>query len=202
MDTQENQMPYGKIYIHKTHSKRELIDMMAHFKINIGENPTDYNKKELQIVILDVLPTLKDESITYDTKYLCNSVTDIINYLVAYNTKKILSVREKESLIKISKRLNNYCKNGYSIEYTMYSNIYEIINDAQKISKYGESPTIRKTLSNLNHDPKINITLKPCLSPTDAMDLLEQEKEIQQKKMKKISIRTATKDEPIIVRFD
>ena len=80
----------------------------------------------------------------------------------------------------------------------MYSNIYEIINDAQKISKYGESPTIRKTLSNLNHDPKINITLKPCLSPTDAMDLLEQEKEIQQKKMKKISIRTATKSRRLL----
>ena len=198
----EEQMPWGKIYIHKTHSKRELIDMMAHFKINIGNNPTDYNKKELQQVILDVLPKLKDECIIYDTKHRCSCVTDLLNYLVSYNTKKILSVREKESLIKISKRLNNYCKNDYKMEYTLYSNIYEIINDAQKICKYGESPTIRKTLDSLNADPKINIVLKPCLSPTDAMDLLEQEKEIQEKKMKKISIKIAPKGKPFIIRFD
>ena len=76
----EEQMPWGKIYIHKTHSKRELIDMMAHFKINIGNNPTDYNKKELQQVILDVLPKLKDECIIYDTKHRCSCVTDLLNY--------------------------------------------------------------------------------------------------------------------------
>lgn len=198
----DNSMPYGQIYIHKTHSKRELIEIMAHYRIFIGEDPTQYNKKELQQVIIDTIPKIKDDDINYDNKYLCNSVEDFINYLVSYNTKKVLSVKEKENLMKISKRLNNYCKNDYNLDFTMYGNIYEIINDAQKISKYGHSPTIRKTLKLLNLDPKINIELKPCLSPTDAFDLLEQEKDLQEKKKKKITIRRATKESPIIVRFD
>lgn len=202
MSNEEQEMPYGQIYIHKTHSKRELIEMMAHFRIFIGEDPTQYNKKELQQVIIDTIPKIKDDDIKYDNKYLCNSVEDFINYLVSYNTKKVLSVKEKENLMKISKRLNNYCKNDYNLDFTMYGNIYEIINDAQKISKYGDSPTIRKTLKLLNLDPKINIVLKPCLSPSDAMDLLEQEKELQERKKKKITIRCATPNEPIIVRFD
>ena len=193
---------YGKIYIHKTHSKRELIELVSHFHINVGEDPTKYNKKELQQVITDKLYTLKDENINYDNKYFCNSVEDLINYLSNYNVRKILSVKEKENLMKISKRLSNYCKNDYRLEYTMYQNIYELITDAQKICKFGESPTIRKTIESLNKDPKINITLKPCLTPADAIALAEEEQKLKEEKNFKFKVRKSTKENPIIVTFD
>jgi len=193
---------YGKIYIHKTHSKRELVELVSHFHINVGDDPTKYNKKELQQVIVDKIETLSDDNINYDNKYFCNSVEDLINYLSNYNVRKILSVKEKETLMKISKRLQNYCRNDYRLEYTMYQNIYELINDAQKICKFGESPTIRKTIEALNKDPKINIELRPCLTPADSIALAEQEEKIKNEKNFKFKVRHATPDNPIILHFD
>tara|TARA_R110000803_G_scaffold43313_5_gene92501 strand:+ start:890 stop:1477 length:588 start_codon:yes stop_codon:yes gene_type:complete len=190
-----------KIYINKSHSKSELVEIITHFRINVGD-PTNYNKKELQEVLINKLILMKDEDINYCNKYFCDSVEDIIKYLINYNVRKILSVREKETIMKITKRLNNYCKNDFQLEFTLYQNIYEIITDAQKISKFGESPTVRKTLELINNDPKINIIIKPMLTPQDAIALAEQELKNNMEKENKITFRRAPPGKPFIVSFD
>tara|TARA_R110000782_G_scaffold21284_2_gene57262 strand:+ start:174 stop:761 length:588 start_codon:yes stop_codon:yes gene_type:complete len=190
-----------KIYINKSHSKSELVEIISHFRINVG-NPTNYNKKELQEVLIDKLLKMNNNDINYCNKYFCDNVEDLIKYLINYNVRKILSVREKETIMKITKRLNNYCKNDYKIEYTLYQNIYEIITEAQKISKFGESPSVRKTLELINKDPKINIDIKPMLTPFDAITLAEQELKNNINKEQKLIIRHAPPGEKFIVRFD
>ena len=187
-----------KIYIHKSFSKRELVEIISHFRINIGE-PTQYNKKELQEVLISKLLKMKDTDINYCNKYFCNSVEDMIKYLISFNVRKTLSVKEKESIMKISKRLNTYCKNDYNIEFTLYQNIYEIILDAQKIAKFGESPTIRKTIDLINCDPKINIIITPFLTTADAIALAEEEEKLKNENFNKLSIRRATPGNPIII---
>ena len=189
-----------KIYIHKSHSKREMVELIAHYRINVGE-PTQYNKKELQEIFIDKLLDMSDEDIKYDNKYFCNSIEDVVKYLITYNVRKILSVKEKESIMKISKRLNNYAKNDYDMDYTMYQNLYEII-DAQRIAKFGESPTIRKTIQLINLDPKININIRPYLTTADAIALEEEEKRLKKECNSGLIIRQSTKENPIIIRFD
>tara|TARA_R110000765_G_scaffold109513_1_gene200643 strand:- start:2782 stop:3369 length:588 start_codon:yes stop_codon:yes gene_type:complete len=190
-----------KIYIHKSHSKREMVELIAHYRINVGE-PTQYNKKELQEIFIDKLLDMSDEDIKYDNKYFCNSIEDVVKYLITYNVRKILSVKEKESIMKISKRLNNYAKNDYDMDYTMYQNLYEIITDAQRIAKFGESPTIRKTIQLINLDPKININIRPYLTTADAIALEEEEKRLKKECNSGLIIRQSTKENPIIIRFD
>ena len=167
--------------IHKTHSKREMVDLIKHFKIDIPD-PNTYNKSEIQTALLHAL---SDENINmdikYDEKYFCNNRVEVINYLLNFNIKKTLSVKEKEEIMRITKRLTKYCKDDYNMEFTMYQNIYEIIHDAQKISKFGCSPSVKKCLYMINKDPKINIEIKPILTMEEAL-AQEKKKNVNQDK--------------------
>ena len=175
--------------------------MASGAKIDIPE-PNTYNKSELQKVLLYALS--KDNinmDISYDDKYFCNNKEELHNYLISFNIKKMLSVKEKEEIMKITKRLSLYAKNEYAMEFTMYQNIYEIIHDAQKISKFGCSPSVRKCLFLVNKDPKININIKPILTMAEAIKE-EKKKIIIQDETMYFSCKRATPGNKIIVTFE
>ena len=109
--------------ISKTHSKKDLFELIEVFKIPISlNNPTKFNLiKALQEAIAGEL-----YKITPNNKYLIKDKTEFIKYLTDTNPRKILSVKEKKQIIYNCKRLKQFCLNNYSIIGTDFCSDIEV----------------------------------------------------------------------------
>ena len=100
--------------IHKSHSKKDLINIIKVFKLSVEI----INKKKDDIVkdISNEIFTEKDMDIDMSNDYLIKCKNDLVYYLTHVNPKKILSVKDKKVVILKCKKLKHYCLNGYSIQ--------------------------------------------------------------------------------------
>ncbi len=80
----------------------------------------------------------------------------------------------------IWRRLKHFCRNGYDIKNTeFYNTIDDIYVDAQYISHYGDIPSVRMAINELNNNPNAPFNIKVIISP-------HTQKEIDLKKRLKI----------------
>ena len=149
--------------IHKTHSKSELVKIVELFYINIS-NPRQYIKINLSALIANHLDSIDSLSIDYDNPYYFTNIIDLKYYLINKNPKKILTIKQRNHVITICKKLKHYCKNNYNVNVSDYENIHQITSDVTYISKYGDIPSVRKTIRSINEDPIRIIKIKPIIS--------------------------------------
>ena len=81
--------------------------------------------------------------------FICNLI-DLKLYLNTHNPNKMLSVKEKKDIIQICKKIKNYCKKGIHFN-NHYCDIEDVYKDANYIKHYGDIPSVRKCLRDLNH---------------------------------------------------
>ena len=164
------------MFIHKSHSKKDLNNIIETFNINI-ENPKQYKKRELLFLLKKELDEM--EEIEPETKYyLFYNIIELKNYLSQCNPKKLLSIKEKSDIILHCKELQQYIKNGYNIEYSVFDNEKQIHDLCKYIQPYGDIPSVRKALWKLkkhplnifNYEPKIS---KQTQAELDRRELLK-----------------------------
>ena len=157
------------MFIHKSHSKKDLNNIIDTFKINIP-NAKQYKKKELLRLLTKELDEM--EEIEPDTKYyLFYNIIELKDYLSSCNPKKLLSIKDKADIILHCKELQQYIKNGYNIEYSVFDSEDDIHKLCKYIQPYGDIPSVRKALWKLNQHPCNKYNYEPTISKQTQAEL-------------------------------
>ena len=184
--------------IHKTFSKTDLIEIIIDLNLPIVYSHQD-NKKDLQRKFKETL--VKDLQFIKNF-YKIENKDGLINYLENQNPKKTLSIKEKGDVMKICKKIIQYCKSNYDITATDYLTQRDIIDDMDYIKQFGDIPSVRRCCRLMNMDVKCGgIIFKPLISPQE-QKILDEKKKTKEIKTYSMTIRYATHDQPIILDFD
>jgi len=151
--------------IHKSHTKKDLIEIIDVFGFNDTiEDYKELNKDSLSSLLsvhLRVIDRIKPNKDYYDFE----DMNDLREYLRNPSPNQVLTIKEKDLIIDKAKKIIFYCKIcGYCIHSTTYDSYEELIQDAHSIRKYGDIPTIRRALKLLNEDIKLHHKIAPIMT--------------------------------------
>jgi len=163
-------MPKNNTIIDKSHSKKELLHIINYFNIPSGLSQKN-NKYEIASGVWSILSKTDYIHIPKDNKYLIDNIEDLRNYLKNVNPKKRLTVKEREAITYKAKKIYHYGKTGFIIENSFFEDIMDVYNTALKISKYGDLPMVRKSLTLLKQDPNKLYNIEPNISPEITKEL-------------------------------
>tara|TARA_R110000737_G_scaffold341029_1_gene364415 strand:- start:2437 stop:2988 length:552 start_codon:yes stop_codon:yes gene_type:complete len=151
--------------IHKTHTKKDLIEIIDIFDFHdVIESANDLNKEALKGLLdlhMRTIDKIKPDLFYYDI----HGIDDLREYLKNPSPKQVLSVKDKDLIIDRSKKIINYCKaGGYCLSATTYEEMDEIIADATIVRKYCDIPTCRRAIKLLNLDTKLQNKINPVMT--------------------------------------
>jgi len=184
--------------IDKSHSKTDLIDLINDLNLPIVHSHQD-NKKDIQDKFKECI-TKKFE--IPDNFYNIKNKDSLISYLENKNPKKTLTIKEKQNVMLICKKIIQYCKNDFDLAITDYNDQKQLIDDMDYIKQFGDIPSARRCCRLINEDPKMaGLQFKPLISPQVQKDL-DQKKRTKKVISYKLTIRRSTPEKPIILTFD
>ncbi len=130
------------MFIHKTFSVSELIDIIEIFQMDIPEY-YDYYKEDLilymEIYIQSHKPlTFKNGYFNFKNHY------ELVDYLQSPNSRFKLTIEKKREINTIAKKVLNYCKSYRIDDFESHFNL------ANSISLYGDLPSVRKAIIAIN----------------------------------------------------
>ena len=163
------------IKIHTSHSRKELIQIIQQFNIDIP-NCNDLPKKEIQVLLSNKLMDLDDKDFKEEDEYFfVSSKSELIEYLAKPNQSKILTIKEKDSVMITAKKIISYCKNSYFLTPYNYETFDDLLAEANYISKFGDIPSCRRAINMLNQDPKLDHKIEIVLSKRVKKELEKKE---------------------------
>jgi hypothetical protein len=180
--------------IDKSHSKGDLVDIINDLNLPIVHSHQD-NKKDLQIKFQECM---KQNFKIKKNFYGIENKEQLITYLSNNNPKKTLSIKEKQGVMMICKKIIHYCKNNYDLNLSSYDSIKDIEDDMDYIKQFGDIPSCRRCCKLINKDYKFNNkNFKPLISP-------QTQKILDEKKINKTvyCYNLSIKREKIEVSFD
>lgn len=184
--------------IDKSHSKTDLIELINDLNLPIVHSHQD-NKSDIQEKFRVCIKSKFDIPENF---YNIKNKESLIAYLENKNPKKILTIKEKQNVMMICKKIIQYCKNDFDLTITDYNNQQELIDDMDYIKQFGDIPSARRCCRLINEDPKMSgLNFKPLISPQVQKDL-DQKKKTKKVISYKLMIKRATEEEPIILYFD
>ena len=184
--------------IHKTFSKTDLIEIIIDLGLPVVYSHQD-NKNDIHQKLKECLK--KDLQIT-ENFYKIQNKDELINYLEKQNQKKILTIKEKDNVMKLCKKIIQYCKSNYDITVTDYLSQRDIIDDLDYIKQFGDIPSVRRCCKLMNQDVKCGgLTFKPLISPKMQKEL-DEKKKTKEIKNYSMTVKYATDDSPIVLYFD
>ena len=168
--------------IHKTHSKKNLIDLFNDLNYKINRNKT---KKSIIDEIVNLIQK-KAIQIKKINSYQLKNLDDLIYYLSTPNNKEKISIEEKKEVMIKCKKIIQYSKSDYNIKLTEYKNNQQIYNDVIFISPYGFIPSVRRACKLYNQDINKKNHINPIISDKiqKELDFKENIKKIKKEKFK------------------
>ena len=180
---------------HKSHSRRDLIEIIKLFKLPI-EDAEDYNKKDLIEKLVLAVNTI-DNIIPDEYYFGIESVQELKEYLIKPNQKKVLSIKDKNDLMITAKLIISFCKGGYCVNISYFNSVDEIYSEARRISQFGDIPSIRRMCFMLNKNPNSNEMIYPIISKK-----VQRELEVKKLTSRKIHYSLSIIKGKHIVSFD
>lgn len=164
--------------IHKSHSKADLVKLINDINIPIifshSSNKTDIQKKLIEWVENNKIVSFEENL------YKIVSIDDLIIFLNKKSPKKSLSVKEKNNVMTICKKIIQYCRDcKYNIEKSLYDDEKEIKDDMLYISQYGDLPSVRRCCRMMNANIKSKDVYTPIISP-QVQEQIDEKKIIKQ----------------------
>jgi hypothetical protein len=185
------------IKIHTSHSRKELIQIIQQFNIDIP-NCNDLPKKEIQVLLSNKLMDLDDKDFKEEDEYFfVSSKSELIEYLAKPNQSKILTIKEKDNVMITAKKIISYCKNFFFLTPYNYETFDDLLKEAEYIAKFGDIPSCRRAINMLNQDPKLDHKIEIVLSKRVKKELEKKE----QLKMNSIP-RAVLKRGHFVINFD
>jgi len=180
--------------IHSSHSKKELYEVIEVFNLIIADY-RDKMKNELCKDILYELSKIDDIKSDNDIFYI-ESKKELLDYLRNPNQSKVLTIKQKNDVMIIAKRIISYCKNGFFLS-SHYMDWDELHKDALFISRYCDIPSCRRAINLFNNDYKLDKKITPIISPKVKRTLQKQSL------LKSELVPKLTRvDKPITIVFD
>ena len=148
--------------IDKTFSKGDLLEIISRFNIHVpGCNTLD--KLRLSIMLWSEINNL--QSIPEDNEiYMIKNVQELKTYLTKPNPDKLLTIKQKQKIMRFCKEVIVYCNNGYNLDSSIFNNLEEIYIQMKDISIYGDIPSVRRAIRLINQDPKLKERIEPVIS--------------------------------------
>ena len=177
--------------IHKTHSKKDLIEIFKELKIYL-------NKLSSKCDIMTEI----DEKID-DCQYNkeIKNKTELIDYLKNETTKQRPNISEKKRMMLISKKVIKYCNNDCMLNESTFDSHESCYNSLISICKWGDIPSVRRACKLYNKScMKIN-HINPKISPSVERDIINK-RLIKKVYITSLKIKRGTKENPIVVKFD
>ena len=138
------------MYIHKTHTKKDLLKMMDILKVKVNGA---LSKRE----IIEVIPKLINGIDYPSNEYNIKNEDELTRYLKTKSPIKRLNADEKRIIMMKSKNIIHYAVEGYKLNQSVYDNHNEVMNDVVYIHSFGDIPSVRRACRLYNQDPnKIN----------------------------------------------
>tara|TARA_R110000772_G_scaffold14511_4_gene41847 strand:- start:493 stop:1041 length:549 start_codon:yes stop_codon:yes gene_type:complete len=148
--------------INKTFSKGDLLEIISTFGIDIP-NANNLDKLRLSIMLWSELSNMKE--IPEDNEiYMIKDLSELKEYLQKQNPDKILSVKQKQKIMRFCKEIIIYCNNGYNLDYSIFNSYEEIYIPTRDISIHGDIPSVRRAIGLLNKDPNLKEKITPIIS--------------------------------------
>lgn len=149
--------------IDKSHSKTDLIELINTIDIPVIFSHS-HNKHDIQQKLEELIKESKD--IIFDANvYNISTLKDLQIYVSNPNPKKILSVKEKSTVMQICREICKYCKNNFHIQKTNYKSVQELHDDALYIVQFGDLPSVRRSCKLLNNNQQRIQEYIPIISP-------------------------------------
>ena len=180
---------------HKSHSRKDLIDIVKLFKLPI-EDAEDYNKKDLTDEMIETLNRI-DNIIPDEYYYGIENLQELKEYLIKPNQKKTLSIKDKNEIMTMAKLIIQYCKGGYCTEISYFETMDEVYVEARRISQFGDIPSVRRMCNLLNNNPHTKERIYPVISKK-----VQNELEIKKLTSKKVHTSLFVKGGGHTVKFD
>lgn len=178
--------------IHKSYSKQDLKYIISDLKINI-DNYGSLNKHLLIKELSNYLNNDYDIDFSNSELYNNRDKDFLINILSKQNPDKLLSVKQKNDILKLCKEIIHYCKSGFVIENTVFGSIDELKIHMDDIKQYGDIPSVRRCCLLLKKDNNINETYEPNISIKVLKELeLKKQNKLKNKKTNTLIKKTGS----------
>jgi len=151
--------------IHTSFTKKDLCKIIEKFNLNINVN---LNRNNI-------------------CKELLNHVEEYnLEYLYEENKFKKLSIKEKDNVILIAKKIKSFVKSGLDLNKNLYNSNDDAISDAIYIGQYGDISSVRKAITLLNTALNIQI---PIIISENLKKSLDEKVEIKKKSVPTLQIK-------------
>jgi len=181
--------------INKTFSKGDMMEIIRAFNIDIP-NFNTMDKSTLSMKLWSELSTL--ESIPPENNiFNIDTLDELKEYLVNKNPNKLLSVKDKQKLMKFCKEVIVYCTNDYNVNLSIFDSFEEIEIQVREIAKYADIPSVRRAIRLFNQDPKLNDIIEPIIS-----NRVKKELEFKKKNKVKKYYGLSIINKKVILKFD
>lgn len=180
------------MYIHKTHSKKNLRDLFKELGYDLNSS---LNKRELINKIKDLLKN--KFNLNPENSYNIRDINDLVNHLTKANYNEKISIEKKKDIMIRAKKVIQFAKNGYILDNSLYNNIGEIHSDTVYISGYGYLPTVRRAC-NLYNKCLFKIEHINAIIPVRIQKELNDNKIVKKKQLNNLKIKHGK----VIVFFD
>ena len=173
--------------IHKSHSKKELCDIIKTFEIDIDQ-PETMKKKQLVKRLsseLDIIDIIKPEL----DRYVFYNLIDLKEFLGTCNPKKRLTIKQKNDVILDCRKIQQYIKSDYIVKGSSFSSIEDIHELATSLLHAGDIPSVRRMCRDLNKDPKTMVPFHPLLSRQTKREL-EIRENLKKRYSQKLEVKT------------
>lgn len=181
--------------IDKTFSKGDLLEIISRFSIHVPDSGS-LDKLRLSIMLWTEINNMV--SIPEDNEiYMIKTLEELKQYLTKTNPDKVLSVKQKQKIMRFCKEVIIYCSNGYLLECSIFKNLEEIYIQMRDLRLYGDIPSVRRAIRLLNEDPKLSEKIEPIIS-----NKMQRQLEIKSKKKVKKYYGLIQKHGSFIIEFN
>jgi hypothetical protein len=154
------------LVIHKSHSKNDMLRLIKELSIDVGHSIdilVQRNKAQLGKVLAEWV-TLRG-TFRNPRNYMClHTKSDLITHLTEPNPKKVLTVRQKQEIMAMCKKINKFSDNHYSLKATEFGSKEEVYAMADHVARHGDIPSCRKCIAKLMGDCNKIRKIEPTLS--------------------------------------
>ena len=149
--------------IHKTFSKRDLIEIMTDYNIHI-DNYESFNKTQLSLHLYSYIK--RDAHVDFDNNvvYKPTNIEELLTFLESKNPDKPLNIKEKSKVMRFCKEVIHLCKNGYLLTHSPFASYEEINIQLRDVCQYGDIPSVRRCCKMYNLCPYIKEKFTPIIS--------------------------------------
>ena len=179
------------MFIDKSHSKKDLVALFSKLSINLDSKIT---KSEMTKII-----QCEFKNCIYNDKI--KDHTELLEYLSKPTTKQRPTTQDKNDIMFRCKKLIKWANSSYVLDEDIYQDNDSAYLDCLFIHKWGDLSSVRRACRLYNVSPYCLGHVNPTIS-SEVQEEMEKNRIVKESCCPRLTIKYATKDNPILVSFD